>query len=169
MRAAALFLVMLTAAQLTPLSRLERAANGDDYYEFKAALAAARAAAKGDEAKDALAVYADVETLWDYANNSATGAFFDASTEGGALLSMLNRYPGFGHAIADATLETDGTTVYPTRGARQFLAAEGARKLARMRTAPPEPRHPLRPQTTIRSAGVPPAPAGRLARPSSPP
>src|SRR6266550_3518580 len=50
----------------------------------------------------------------------------EAPAESGALLAMLNRYPGFGHALADATMEIDGKTVYPTREARQFLAAEGA-------------------------------------------
>src|SRR5436305_4998945 len=124
------------------LWRVEAAANGDDYNEFKAALTAARAAAEAfppggerDAANDALAVYADIEKLWDYANSTPTGAFFDASTD--SLLPMLNRYPGFGHAIADATMATAGTTVYPTREARKFLAAEVTRKLAWMGTAPP--------------------------------
>src|SRR5438876_8994157 len=97
------------------LWRLQTAAAGDDYTEFKSALAAARATAAAfppggerNAANDAVAVYADVERLWDYANNSATGAFFDAAADNGALLSMLNRYPGFGHALADATMEIDG-------------------------------------------------------------
>src|SRR5438067_2407230 len=126
------------------LWRLQTAAAGDDYAEFKSALTVARAAAAAfppggerDAANDAVAVYADVERLWDYANNSATGAFFDASAENGALLAMLNRYPGFGHALADATMEIGGRTVYPTREARHFLAAEGAKKLAWMGVAPP--------------------------------
>jgi hypothetical protein len=129
------------------LWRLETAAAGDDYAELKTALAAARAAAAAfppggerNAANDAVAVYADVERLWDYANSSATGAFFDASAESGALLAMLNRYPGFGHALADATMEIDGKTVYPTREARHFLAAEGAKKLTWMGAAPPPAR-----------------------------
>src|SRR5207244_1117019 len=128
------------------LWRLQTAAAGDDYTEFKSALAAARAAAAAfppggerNAANDAVAVYADVERLWDYANNSATGAFFDASTDNGALLSMLNRYPGFGHALADATMEIGGRTIYPTSEARHFLAAEGAKKLTWMGAATPAP------------------------------
>src|SRR5436190_12871475 len=129
------------------LWRLQTAAAGDNYAELKSALTAARATAAAfppggerNAANDAIAVYADVERLWDYANGSATGAFFDASAESGALLAMLNRYPGFGHALADATMEIDGKTVYPTREARQFLAAEGAKKLTWMGAAPPPAR-----------------------------
>jgi hypothetical protein len=121
------------------LRRLQSAAAGDDYDEFKVALAAARAALAsyppGGErtvANQAMAVYADLERLWDYANRSKTGSFFDATADNGALLTTLNRYPGFGRATAEATMEVGGQTVYPTRESRQFLAGEAGQRLARM-------------------------------------
>src|SRR5438132_217236 len=55
------------------LRRLQSAAAGDNYPELKSALTAARAAAEAfppgaerNAANEALAVYADVERLWDY-------------------------------------------------------------------------------------------------------
>jgi hypothetical protein len=121
------------------LRRLQAAAMGDDYEEFNAALASARTAVAsyppGGErsaANQALAVHADIERLWNYANSSKTGSFFDATAENGALLAMLNRYSGFGRATAEATMEVGGQTVYPTRESRQFLAGEAGQRLARM-------------------------------------
>jgi len=121
------------------LRRLQTAAMGDGYDEFKTALAAARAAlasyppgGERNAANQAMAVYADLERLWDYANRSKTGSFFDATADSGALLPMLNRYGGFGRATAAATMEIGGQTVYPTRESRQFLAGEAGQRLARM-------------------------------------
>src|SRR5947207_11612759 len=61
------------------LRRLQVAARGDDYDEFKAALASAHASVgayppggERNAANEALAVYDDIEHLWDYANSSPT-------------------------------------------------------------------------------------------------
>jgi hypothetical protein len=163
----------------TKLRRVQAAAAGDEYEEFKAALAAARAAQAsyppGGErtaAEQALAVYADLERLWDYANRSKTGSFFDATADDGALLTMLNRYPGFGRATADATMEVGGQTVYPTRESRQFLAGVAGQRLARMgirvpARATPPPVPPPAPQPILSQRKLRPIPTATAPAPRS--
>ncbi|MEK6373591.1 MAG: hypothetical protein AABO58_12935 [Acidobacteriota bacterium] len=166
------------------LRRLQAAAAGDDYEGFKTALAAARAAlasyppgGERNAANQALAVYADLERLWDYANRSKTGSFFDATADDGALLTMLNRYSGFGRATADATMEVGGQTVYPTRESRQFLAAEAGQRLARMgirapaRVAPtpaPQPVPQPAPRPILSQRKLRPIPTTTARRPRAP-
>src|SRR5579872_5148921 len=84
----------------TKLRSVEAAAEQGDRDRFKAAMASARSAVTAyppggerDSANDVLRVYEDVDRLWDYAFNTPSGAFFDATTNQGALLKMLERYP----------------------------------------------------------------------------
>ncbi len=150
----------------TRLRSVETAAEQGDRDRFKAAMASARSAIAGyplggerDAANDILGVYEDLERLWDYAFTSPSGAFFDATTNNGALLKMLERYPGYDRAVADATLTVGGTTVYPTAESRAFLASEASRRLAQLgvkmperiaQVQPPTPLPPHAPVTTTK-------------------
>jgi len=149
----------------TKLRAVEAAAQSGDRETFKSALAAAHAAiaayppgGERNAASDVVRIYDDLERLWDYAFTSPSGAFFDASTEGGDLLTMLRRYPGFENALADATLNVNGTVVYPTAESRTFLTAEASRRLTRLGVKMPE-----------RYAEVPPQPASVTKAPPPPP
>lgn len=120
----------------TRLRRVQTAADNGDYASFKFALDEARNAVStypgGGEkqsASDVLQVYGDLERLWDYSMSSATGSFFDASSADGTIIAALRRYPGFPRAVADATMNIGGQSVYPSRETRQFLAEEAAKRL----------------------------------------
>lgn len=123
----------------TSLRRLQVAADVNDYAEFKSALAEAKRAAAShpaggerNAANDALVVFADLARVWDYAMTSPTGGFFDATVQGGSLLNAMKRYPDYGRAIADQTINSGGRTLYPTPETRRFLARESARRLTRL-------------------------------------
>ncbi|MDP9361509.1 MAG: hypothetical protein M3P29_08660 [Acidobacteriota bacterium] len=147
----------------TTLRRAQVAAEGEDYGAFKAAVAGVRDAVESyppggerNAANDALLVYADVALVWDYAMASPTGSFFDNTAQGGSLLNALKRYPDYGRAIAEETVTAGGTTLYPTRETRHFLAQESARRVARLGVSVP-PRVPAMTQMERpRSAATPP-------------
>jgi hypothetical protein len=137
------------------LRRLQIAAEGDDRDEFEAALADAKTAVAAyplggerDVANDVIQVYSDLARLWDYAFSSPTGSFFDSTSENGALLTMMRRYPDYAKSISDSTLNVGGQIVYPTRETRRFLAAEASKRLGRLglrtaaRVTTPPPRTP---------------------------
>lgn len=152
----------------TRLRAVESAAQQGDRDAFKQALAAAHSAVAGyprggerDAANEVLRVYDDLEQLWDYAFTSPSGAFFDATTENGALLKMLQRYPDYSRTIADSTLNVGGTVVYPAAESRKFLVAEASRRLAQLGVRMPE-----RIAEVPRPA--PPAPAPVAAAPAPP-
>ena len=120
----------------TRLRAVQVAAEANDRDSFKAALADARSAVSSypaggerNAASDVIGVYTDLERLWDYAFSSASGAFFDNSTD---FVSMMRRYPDYAKFIADKTLNAGGQTVYPTRETRQFLTTEASRRLSRL-------------------------------------
>jgi len=156
----------LTAA----MQRVQRAAEGDDRETFTSALADARATVanypSGGEkqrAEKSLQIYADIDRLWSYAESSPTGAFFDAKSDDGALLPTVKRYPGWSAAIADSTITTGGTTFYPTRETRQFLARlaksgmptpapAAGRPSTKIAAAAPAPKHPRKPEAKIAAA-----------------
>ncbi len=126
------------------LRRTQVAAEGDDYAAFKAAYAESRRASSSypaggerNAANDALQVYADLARIWDYAMASPTGSFFDATVQGGSLLTALKRYPDFGRTIAGQTFTAGGMTLYPTRETRRFLATESAQRLAHLGVSTP--------------------------------
>ena len=121
------------------LRRVQSAAERDDRDEFKAALSDARAAVgsyptggERDAANEVIQVYSDLEKIWDYAFTSASGAFFDAGSDGGSLIKIVQRYPDYNRFIKDSTLTIGGQTVYPTRETRRFLVAEAAKRLTRL-------------------------------------
>jgi hypothetical protein len=120
----------------TRLRRVQTAAENGDYASFKSALDEARSGVSGypgggekQSAADVLQVYGDLERLWDYAMTSPTGSFFDASSADGAIINALRRYPEFPRAVADATMNIGGQSVYPTTETRKFLTEEAAKRL----------------------------------------
>jgi hypothetical protein len=128
----------------TTLRRLQVAAEVNDYAAFKSAYAEAKRAAAAhpaggerNAANDALQVFADIARVWDYAMTSPTGGFFDATVQGGSLLNAMKRYPDYGRAIADQTINSGGRTLYPTPETRRFLARESARRLTRLGVSTP--------------------------------
>ena len=128
----------------TSLRRLQAASDANDYAAFKSALAEAKRAAAAhpaggerNAANDALQVFADIARVWDYAMTSPTGGFFDATVQGGSLLNAMKRYPDYGRAIADQTINSGGRTLYPTPETRRFLARESARRLTRLGVSTP--------------------------------
>ena len=161
------------------LRRVQAAAEADDRDRFVAALAEARAAADAappggqrEAAREALRVDDDIDRLWSFAVTSPTGAFFDASSEGGALLTMMRQYPDFGRNILDSTLVVDGQTLYPTRESRRFLVQQAASRLLRLgiHSAPRAPRPPATVRTRpseIETADTPPAQVPVMPRPAS--
>jgi hypothetical protein len=132
--------VVPPAADLrTRLRRVQSAAESGDYQTFKTTLAEARTAlasypAGGEKqaAGDVMQVFTDLERLWDFAMTAPTGAFFDDSSENGAITSALRKYPEFPRVVADATMTVSGTTIYPSNETRRFLANEAAKRLTRL-------------------------------------
>ncbi len=133
------------------LRRVQASAEANEREGFVEALAQARTAADAappggqrEAAREALRVESDIDRLWRYSLESPTGAFFDASTEEGALLTMLRQYPDYGRRIADSVLVVGGQTLYPTRESRQFLVQQAASRLVRLgiHSAPRAPRPP---------------------------
>jgi hypothetical protein len=124
----------------TRLRNVQAAAEQGNRDAFKSTVEDARSAmasyprgGERDAANDVLSVYNDLERLWDYSLSSPTGAFFDASTDTGAMLvNMMRRYPDYSKSISDSTLNIGGQVIYPTRETRQFLIAEAARRLGRL-------------------------------------
>ena len=159
----------------THLRAIQSAAENEDYQSFKTALTDARTAISGypgggerQAAEEALRVYSDLERLWDYAYNSPTGAFFDETTQNGAIVSMMRRYSAFPRGVADATLRVDGQTLYPSRETRLLLVEEANRRLTRLGVRTPSRvtiEQPVpRTRRTQRIITTEPMPAPRTAR-----
>jgi hypothetical protein len=115
----------------TSLRAVQQAAERDDYAAFKQALSDARAATAAQErggerdaAEDVLAVYRDVERLWDFAQTSPTGAFFSADDR--ELMEITRRYG------ATAQFNAGGVTLFPTRETRQHVTSVANERLSRM-------------------------------------
>ena len=168
-----------------------RAAFHQDVEDLRAMVASHPRGGERDAAADALSVYEDLDKLWTYSFEAPTGAFFDATTNDGALLRMLNKYPEYGRFIARQTVTAGGTTLYPTTESRQFLAREAARRasltsrapaasaITRTPAATPAPKvarsprpaartasaAPVAAATTSASASAPPAPASATPAP----
>lgn len=144
----------------THLRRIQSAAESEYYDGFKTALSDARLALSGyprggerEAAEDVLRVDSDLERLWDYAYNSPTGAFFDETSQNGALIAMMRRYSAFPRAVAGSTLIVDDHTLYPSRETRLLLVDEAAKRLARLGVRTPSrviiERPPIRSQKPI--------------------
>jgi len=115
----------------TSLRAVQQAAERDDYAAFKQALSDARAATAAQErggerdaAEDVLAVYRDVERLWDFAQTSPTGAFFSADDR--ELVDIARRYG------ATAQFNAGAVTLFPTRETRQHVTSVANERLSRM-------------------------------------
>ena len=118
----------------TALRQVQTALENNDYNGFKTALAEARqtlenypAGGEKQTAADVMQVYGDVERLWDYANSSPTGAFF--TTDNKDIMTALGKYPAFPRAVADATMQAGGQTIYPSQETRMMLTDEAAKRL----------------------------------------
>lgn len=125
-------------AQLqTAVERNDRAAFAQWLAIAKSTLASYPPGAEKTSAQSAIAVYDDIERLWDYQFASPTGSFFDGTVQEGSLVERMRRYPGYEEFIRDFTIvDANGTRIYPTRETRDFLAQIAAgRRPAPVRTA----------------------------------
>lgn len=135
----------------TALRRAQAAAERGDRAEFHERLEALdRAVAsypRGGEAGAAsgvIDVYRDLERLWAYSFSADAGAFFDSSSEGGAILRMMQKYPDWSRTIGTQTLvDRSGTTLFPSAESRRFLVAEAARRLTRLGVGSNRAQEPL--------------------------
>ena len=136
----------------------QRSAEAGDRAAFRQELGDLRAMVAGyprggerDAATAVLAVYDDLDRLWTYSFESPQGAFFDASTDEGALLRMLNQYPEYGRFIARQTVTASGTMLYPSAESRQFLVREAAKRAGRVSGGAVTPAPAPAPRTTSRT------------------
>jgi hypothetical protein len=116
----------------TALRVVQQAAERNDYDSFKRTLAAARTATSSytrggerDAAQDALAAWKDLEEVWDFAQTTRTGAFYN--DENRALMDVARRYG------APPPLHISGQTLYPTHELRELVTREASKRLARIR------------------------------------
>ncbi|HEV7921772.1 MAG TPA: hypothetical protein VGR02_13365 [Thermoanaerobaculia bacterium] len=142
------------------LRETREAADRGDRGAFRIALAGVKATLRGypagaerRAAEETVRVYDDLDRLWTYQYESATGAFFDESSDAYRIVAS---YPGYTESIRRQTLTVGGRRLYPTTESRRFLAAEGARRLGGGKALPPaavartEP--PPRTLTTVKPA-----------------
>ena len=131
-------------------------------------------------ATEAVAVFDEIERLWDYQFRSPTGSFFSETAEGGALLRTLKKYPGYEEAVRrEVIADASGARFYPTSESMDFLLNVAGQRVGRVgvsveqraimpRTPAPETRveapqpPPATTQATRRSSG---APAASPAKP----
>lgn len=140
------------------MSDVQDALEANDREGFRTSLAAAKATVAsfppGGEknvANEVLAVYNDVDRLWDYQFTSPVGAFFDETVQGGSLLAAMRKYRGYDDFIRQQIItDAKGNKLYPTRESRDFLSRVAADRLAGVTgTPPPRP-------TTVTRATPPP-------------
>ncbi|HEV8660424.1 MAG TPA: hypothetical protein VGS96_17605 [Thermoanaerobaculia bacterium] len=107
-------------------------------------------------ANDVIAVFDDLDKLWDFQFTSPTGAFFEA---GGDVYRVANKYPRYDTYIRRQTVvDQNGIRFYPSRETRDFLAAEAAERFARLTGRPLPPRPPAR-EPVVTQAQRKPAPS----------
>lgn len=158
-----------TADLREQLAEVQHAVERNDRASFNEWLAIAKSTlasyppgSEKTRAESAIAVYDDIDRLWDYQFASPTGSFFDGSVQDGSLIERMRRYPGYEEFIRDQTIvDAQGRRIYPTKETRDFLAQIAAgRRPAPVRAARvvmPEPApvpapQPVaeRPRTTTR-------------------
>ncbi|HEY3055333.1 MAG TPA: hypothetical protein VGK31_05320, partial [Thermoanaerobaculia bacterium] len=111
----------------------------DALSRTKSILAAYPPGAERTAANDVIAVFDDIDRLWDYEFTSPIGAFFEA---GGDVYRAVNKYPGYDTFIRRQVItDQNGIRFYPSRETRDYLAGEAAQRLARM-TGRPLPSRP---------------------------
>ena len=158
------------------LLEAQEAAERNDRTRFQAALADVKATVAGyppggekNAANEVLAVYNDLDRLWDYQFSSPVGAFFDETVQGGGLLAAVRKYPGYDdfirrHIITDAS----GSRFYPTSESREFLNRVAAERLSRVGGITPTPRTRTGGTTPTTGSVATTTPARREPAPSSP-
>lgn len=119
------------------LVAVQQAAEQNNRESFQMALAGVKralAVAPGETTAIAelVAVYDDLDRVWDYQYASTTGSFFDETADGGALISMMRKYPEYGPYVRDEILEIGNRRIYPAVETRAFLTNEARRRLNRM-------------------------------------
>jgi hypothetical protein len=115
----------------TALRVAQQAAERNDYDAFKRSLAGARIAMSSytrggdrDAAQDVLAVDSDLEQVWDFAQTTRTGAFYNDDNR--ALIDIARRYG------APPPLHISGQTLYPTHELREIVTREASKRLTRI-------------------------------------
>jgi hypothetical protein len=132
-------------AQLTDA---QDAIERNDRESFRTALAAIKGTlasyppgGERNAANDVAAVYNDIDRLWDYQYSSPTGAFFDETVQGGALLAAVRRYNGYDDYIQrQLVTDASGIRLYPTRESREFLTRIANDRLGRVGVSVPRTR-----------------------------
>ena len=127
----------------TAAERNDRASFIDSLARAKTILTAYPTGGERAAAEKAMAVFNDINTLWDYQLTPA-GSFFDASSD---LFKMLSAYPGYDTFIRRQVLvDQAGAKFYPSSESRAFLTQIAADRLkdlgikstaARMAAPPP--------------------------------
>src|SRR5207253_9694535 len=85
--------------------------------------------ASHESANDIINVYDDLDRVWTFEFENATGAFFSASS---GLVKVMNEYPGWENAVAGQSIVVGGAKFYPSRETRDFLVREAAVRLSRV-------------------------------------
>jgi outer membrane protein TolC len=132
------------------IQRMQTAAEADDRAGFKAALADAKRSGAPARLLD---VYDALDRIWDYAETSPTGAFFDRD-----LLPLVARFAGYEDFIASHVIvDARGNRFYPARETRQFLTKLASRLPAAPNVViqpPPTALPPAVPAAAARAGGV---------------
>ena len=164
------------------LAAAQAAARNNDRESFRQALAASKAmlvnyppGGEKNAATEVIAIYDDLDRVWDYQFSSPVGSFFDASVQGGNLLSTLQKYRGYDEYVRrQIYTDANGVRLYPTRESRDFLAREAGERLARLgirdavaQRPQPQPQPQLQPRVvTERSQPAPPSKPATVTQPA---
>jgi outer membrane protein TolC len=139
----------VAAEDTSQFRRVQAAAQSGNRIAFKSELAVART----DGPSELVAVYTDIERVWDHAETSTTGAFISAD-------DLVRRYPALDLA---PVVDRSGQRFYPTRELREFLLREARRITEQVERRPSRP--PVSEVEVVAPAPVPP-PAPRPPAPT---
>ena len=128
-------------------------------------------------ATEAIAVFDEIASLWNHQFRSPTGSFFDETSEGGALLRTLKKYPGYEEAVRrEVITDASGARFYPTDESMDFLLNVAGQRVGRVgvsvehraimpRTPAPATEPAREPQVVERApSGAPAAPPAKPTR-----
>lgn len=124
-------------AAVVAAQQSSRQAFRDALTQSKSLLASYPPGGERTAASNLIEVLDDVDRIWEYQFTSATGAFFDSSSEP---FRIASRYRGYDTAIRRQIItDQNGNKFYPTHETRDFLIAESGQRLPRV-TGKPAPR-----------------------------